>query len=69
MACLAVSIKNVSQEEGQPADNEGSWDAKKERMWVRSLLTTSLIDENNAYVIAILGPRLRVSHGVSFLFA
>lgn len=30
MASLAVSNENVSQEEGQPADKEGPWVAKKE---------------------------------------
>jgi hypothetical protein len=40
MACLAVGIKNVSQEEGQPADNEGPWIAKEGGNWVRSLLVS-----------------------------
>lgn len=43
MAGLAVSIENVGQKEGQPADNEGPWVAKEERNWVRGLLTPCVI--------------------------
>lgn len=47
MASLAVSNENVSQEEGQPADKEGPWVAKKERMRVRGLFATFLTYENS----------------------
>lgn len=29
MAWLTMGVKNMSQEEGQPADNEGSWSQRK----------------------------------------
>lgn len=41
VACLAVGIENMGQEERQPADNKGPWVAKESRNWVRNLFILS----------------------------